>query len=180
VFTDKNATPYSVSNPSAFLSSRSILRRQNQNITVTISDLPLDPNYVSQVLATGVVSLNYSSRWMNAISITTTDTNALIAIAALPFVQSVVPVLRAGRADHFSVSPNPNNGEMNFSVSLAEGKTGIIELFDMTGKLARSIHVQPGQKKILLNAAELGEGIYFCRFVVNGEMIGGEKIAVVK
>lgn len=102
VFTDKNATPYSVSNPSAFLSSRSIQRRQNQNIPVTTYDLPVDPNYVSQVLATGVVTLNYSSRWMNAISITTTDANALIAIAALPFVQSVGPVLRAGRADHFS------------------------------------------------------------------------------
>lgn len=83
-------------------------------------------------------------------------------------------------ADHFSVSPNPNNGEMNFSVSLAEGKTGVIELFDMTGKIVRIISVQPGQKKILLNAIELKEGIYFCRFVVNGEMISGEKIAVVK
>lgn len=102
VFTDKNSTPYSISTPSAFLSSRSILRRQNQNIPITIYDLPVDPNYVAQVLATGNVTLNYKSKWMNAISITTTDTNALNAIAALPFVQSVGAVLRAGRADHFS------------------------------------------------------------------------------
>jgi serine protease AprX len=102
VFTDKNATPYTTANPSAFLSSRSILRRQNQNIAITTDDLPVDPNYISQVLATGAVTLNYRSRWMNAISITTTDANALVAIAALPFVQSVGPVQRVGHADHFS------------------------------------------------------------------------------
>ncbi|CAN5775966.1 S8 family serine peptidase [soil metagenome] len=102
VFTDKNSTPYSISTPSAFLSARSIQRRQTQNIPITTYDLPVDPNYVAQVLATGTVTLNYKSKWMNAISITTTDANALTAIAALPFVQNVGPVLRAGRADHFS------------------------------------------------------------------------------
>src|ERR1051326_1243647 len=93
-FTDKNNTPYSVSNPSAFLSARSIQRRQNQNIPVTVRDLPVDPNYVTQVLATGAVTLNYRSRWFNAISITTTDANALTAINSLPFVVSVQPVKR--------------------------------------------------------------------------------------
>ncbi|CAN5289196.1 S8 family serine peptidase [soil metagenome] len=102
VFTDKNATPFSISNPSAFLSNRSILRRQNQGIAITTDDLPVDPNYVSQVLATGAVTLNYTSRWMNAISITTSDAGALAAINALPFVVSVGPVRRVGHADHFS------------------------------------------------------------------------------
>lgn len=102
VFTDKNSTPYTIGNPSAYLSSRSILRRTNQGIPITTYDLPVDPNYVSQVLATGAVVLNYKSKWMNAISITTTDANALLAIAALPFVQNVAPVFRHAHPDNFS------------------------------------------------------------------------------
>src|ERR1051325_4093516 len=93
-FTDKNNTPFSIGNPSAFLSARSIQRRQNQNIPITVRDLPVDPNYVAQVLGTGAVTLNYRSRWFNAISITTTDANALTAINSLPFVVSVQPVKR--------------------------------------------------------------------------------------
>lgn len=107
-FTEKNNTPYSVSNPSAFLSARSIQRRQNQGIPVTWYDLPVDPSYVSQVLATGAVTLNYSSRWFNAISITTTDSNALTAIAALPFVVSTSPVQRHTHPDHFSEEADEN------------------------------------------------------------------------
>jgi hypothetical protein len=93
-FTDKSNSPYSVSNPSVYLSPRSIQRRQNQNIPVIQRDLPPNPSYIQQVLATGAVTLNYRSRWFNAISITTTDANALTAINNLPFVQSVTPVKR--------------------------------------------------------------------------------------
>lgn len=107
-FTDKTGTPYSTSNPSAFLSTRSIQRRTNQNIPVTTYDLPVNPSYVSQVLATGAVTLNYRSRWLNAISITTTDANALTAIAALPFVQSVGAVIRMKR-DGDNAGYNENN-----------------------------------------------------------------------
>jgi hypothetical protein len=104
-FSDKNGTPYTTTNPSAFLSNRSIQRRQNQGIPVTWYDLPVNPAYVSQVLATGAVTLNFSSRWLNAISITTTDANALTAIAALPFVVSTTPVQRH-RRDAFSEETN--------------------------------------------------------------------------
>ncbi|MFN5224657.1 MAG: hypothetical protein ACK5DJ_10770, partial [Bacteroidota bacterium] len=46
-FTDKNNSPFSVSNPSAFLSQASINRRINQNITTTTQDLPVNPSYIS-------------------------------------------------------------------------------------------------------------------------------------
>ncbi|HET6991436.1 MAG TPA: S8/S53 family peptidase, partial [Bacteroidia bacterium] len=83
-------------------------------------------------------------------------------------------------ADHFSVSPNPNNGEMTFSVSLSEGEKGSIEIFDATGKLVSMFAIQSGEKNIRVNSSDLSAGIYFCRFVVNGEMMSSEKISVVK
>src|ERR1051326_7815416 len=85
-FTDKNGTPYSTGNPSAFLSARSIQRRANQGIIITAHDLPPNPSYVSQIAAIPNVTVNYRSRWFNAVCITTSDPNALTAISALPFV----------------------------------------------------------------------------------------------
>jgi serine protease AprX len=100
-FTDKNSSPYTTTNPSVYLSQRSIQRRANQNIPITFYDLPVNPSYVTQVLSTGNVTLNFRSRWFNAISITTSDQNALNFIATLPFVQSVTGVGRMKRPDNF-------------------------------------------------------------------------------
>ncbi|MCC7301922.1 MAG: S8 family serine peptidase [Bacteroidia bacterium] len=93
-FTDKNNTPYTVTNPAAFLSSRSIQRRANQGIPVTVQDLPVDPNYIQQVLNAGAVTLINRSKWFNAITIQTSDANALTAIQGFSFVVNVQPVQR--------------------------------------------------------------------------------------
>ncbi|HTA27186.1 MAG TPA: S8/S53 family peptidase [Bacteroidia bacterium] len=91
-FTDKNNSPYSVSNPSAFLSARAIQKRTKFSIPVQYNDLPPNPAYIDSVLSTGVHLLN-RSRWFNAISINTTDTSHLAAIRALPFVKHSTFVL---------------------------------------------------------------------------------------
>jgi len=88
-FTDKDATPYSIGEPQEFLSERSITRRQVQGIAVNESDLPVDPAYISAVLATGDVQLVNRSKWFNAITIRTTDADALNAILQLSFVSTV-------------------------------------------------------------------------------------------
>lgn len=114
-FTDKDNTPYSLSQPQEFLSQRSIDRRQAQGIALDATDLPVDPVYISAVLATGDVQLINRSKWFNAITIRTTDTEALTAIEQLPFVLNV----RATRAlmgpapvgSKFSVeAPTPESG----------------------------------------------------------------------
>lgn len=63
-FTDKDNTPYSQADPSAFLSQRSIERRINQGISITTKDLPVDPLYVDSVNT--VATVRYTSRWLNA------------------------------------------------------------------------------------------------------------------
>ena len=84
-FTDKNASPFSISNPSAFLSPKTIQRRVVQGIPIQVDDLPVNQSYINQVAALGVTILN-RSKWFNAISIQTNDTNKVNAIKALPFV----------------------------------------------------------------------------------------------
>lgn len=84
-FADKNGSPYSITTPSAYLSPRAIQRRITQNIPIQLDDLPVNASYISQVEALGVTVLN-RSKWFNAISIQTSDTNKVNAIKALPFV----------------------------------------------------------------------------------------------
>lgn len=90
-FTDKNNSPYSISNPSAYLSARAIQRRIKYGIPIQYNDLPPNPAYIDSVVAKGVILLNRSG-WFNAISInaiSSADTaTALAKIRALPFVKS--------------------------------------------------------------------------------------------
>jgi serine protease AprX len=86
-FKDKQGTPYLVSEPSQFLSERSIARRQNQVISITEEDLPVNPAYVTQVKATGANTF-FTSRWWNGVLIET-DASNIANIQSLPIVKSI-------------------------------------------------------------------------------------------
>ena len=90
-FTDKNGTPYSISNPQAFLTQRAIDRRAAQGIPIIEEDLPVNPAYVNAVAATGVQVFT-RCKWFNGITVRVTDTAVLPSIIALTFVQSVTRV----------------------------------------------------------------------------------------
>lgn len=90
-FTDKNGTPYSISNPQAFLTQRAIDRRTTQGIPIVEEDLPVNPAYVTTVAATGVQVFT-RCKWFNGVTVKVTDTAVLASIRVLPFVQSVTRV----------------------------------------------------------------------------------------
>ncbi len=87
-FSDKNGSTYSTSNPTAFLTTRSITRRVNQGIRIQQNDLPVNQWYIDSVAKTGVKILN-RSKWLNGISIDTSGhPGALTKILSFPFVIS--------------------------------------------------------------------------------------------
>lgn len=90
-FSDKDNTPYSIAQPESFLSPRAISRRERQGIALTLRDLPVDPEYIAQVRATGAEVLSVS-KWMNAITFRTVDNAVLQQVLALPFVVNSMPV----------------------------------------------------------------------------------------
>src|SRR6185312_16378245 len=109
-FTDKNKSPYSVTNPSAYLSARAIYRRVKYGIPIQYNDLPPNPAYIDSVVSKGVKLLN-RSRWFNAISIdavSASDTAAMAKIRALPFVKS----------SKFVTIVNPGQNKSNFSETI--------------------------------------------------------------
>jgi len=91
-FTDKNNSPFTLSNPLAFLSQKALNRRANQGYLLDNKDLPVNPAYVDSVIAAGNVILLNKSKWLNGITISTSDSIALVNINALSFVQSVQAV----------------------------------------------------------------------------------------
>lgn len=88
-FTDKNNSPYSINHPEAFLTARAIARRQAYNIPIVENDLPVNPQYLQGVAATGAQLLN-PTRWLNGVTIYTTDSTVLAAVQALPYVDHTV------------------------------------------------------------------------------------------
>lgn len=88
-FTDKANTPYSLSAPQEYLSQRALDRRARQNIPIDSLDLPVDPAYIAQILAAGDIQLLNRSKWLNAITIRSTDTLALDSLGLLPFVHAI-------------------------------------------------------------------------------------------
>ncbi|HQQ94493.1 MAG TPA: S8/S53 family peptidase [Bacteroidia bacterium] len=93
-FNTKNGTPYSTSNPSAFLTQRSIDRRTAYNIPVVQSDLPVNPSFVGQVDNIPGVTVHYASKWLNGVVISVSNYSVLAQVKALSFVSDTSKVNR--------------------------------------------------------------------------------------
>ncbi len=87
-FTDKNNSPWSLSNPSEYFSLRALERRVKQNIAIDSLDLPVNPSYISQVLRPGVL-LVHSSKWMNGITVRSEISSFAEDVTQLSFVSEV-------------------------------------------------------------------------------------------
>ena len=90
---DKNNTPYSIDNPSEYLSQRAIDKRARFNIPITEQDLPVNPQYKQQILALHAeIQPLAVSKWMNTFTIYCPDSTVLPQILSLPFVDSMEAV----------------------------------------------------------------------------------------
>ena len=87
-FTDKNNSPYSIDNPEAYLSERALQRRANQGIGIDEHDIPVNPQYLQAVADCGAQLIN-PSKWLNGVSVYTTNSGVIDAINALEFVVEV-------------------------------------------------------------------------------------------
>lgn len=90
-FTDKNQSAFSLKNPQAFLSDKSIGRRNKMHIAITEQDLPVNTNYIEAVKQSGVSTI-IQSRWLNAISVIIYSDEQLFEISQLSFVKEIQPV----------------------------------------------------------------------------------------
>lgn len=87
-FSDKNITQFSLSSPGDYLSERAIQRRIKQNIAIDSLDLPVNQNYIKDVINLGA-RLIHSSKWLNGITVKAETESFNIKVAKLPFVKEV-------------------------------------------------------------------------------------------
>ncbi len=107
---DKGKPPYSIDNPSAYLSQKSIERRQKQGIAIDSTDLPLDPAYMEQIRTTGA-TIKAVSKWLGTVVVHLSDSSRVTMLKNLNFVDSVHYVWK-GTFPHIDViktSVNPDS-----------------------------------------------------------------------
>lgn len=128
-FRDKTGTSFSLSHPEEFLSARSIARRAKRQVTLKTADLPVNPEYVTQLKNLGVKVL-FRTRWLNGV-IAEADATGLPVISDLSFVASTeylgpgsVPVVAQTES---SLRSDP------FSDPVLSGKEEIASQLNMIG-----------------------------------------------
>jgi serine protease AprX len=131
-FTDKNGSPYSISNPSVYLSAKAIARRTAQGIPIVENDLPVNPWYIDSIRNIGVTILN-PSKWFNSVTIFTTDSNKINKILTFPFVLKIdslaeTPVKKGAKRipkNHDSLKEGSQsfNGKNNSEIPLMNNYT---------------------------------------------------------
>ena len=90
-FTDKNNNPFSISNPLAYLSQKSINRRAKQSILIDSRDIPITPLYIDSIQKLGGV-VQCLSKWLNSIVVYATDSTIIKKIKNLSFVKKVTTI----------------------------------------------------------------------------------------
>lgn len=105
-FKNKNGTPYTLSNPTAYMTGRAYLRRLTYSLTMDSTDLPVTPSYVTQLSAVPNVTMVYVSKWINGAVIAVSNTLALNTINSFTFVNSTAPVSKY-RINNINVPDEP-------------------------------------------------------------------------
>lgn len=142
-FKDKGSNPYTLSNPSAYLSQRAIDRRTKYSIAIDSTDLPVTPRYIDSVRLAGSVTILNPSKWLNSVTIQSGDANALAKISRFPFVQSVSGIaLRTNNSttlvDKFEIERHQQ--------SLSQLKqTGVASDFYNYGSSLAQVHIHNGE-----------------------------------
>ena len=116
---NKNNSPYSLSNPSAYLSTRAIARRTTFGIPADSTDLPVNPAYIHQIENLGA-HVHCASKWMNGVTVKLTDSTKMSQVRALSFVSFVQYTgLLVGTA---LAPPAKNNAKATLNYGIAAGQ----------------------------------------------------------
>lgn len=143
-FKDKATSPFSLSTPAQYLSQRAIDRRTRYDIAVDSTDLPVTPRYIDSIRLAGSVTVLNVSKWLNQISIQTTDAAALTKINGFSFVKTVAPI-----AARLAVGSGKNEKEANIfrvaNTANINNTTNITADFFNYGQSFGQVHIHNGE-----------------------------------
>lgn len=151
-FTDKGInSPYSIENPSQFLSQRAIERRARYNIAITEADIPVYPAYLNGIASiSSDIKIVNRSRWFNFAMIGTYDSSLVTAIQVLPYVSEVTLLYRGS----YPLKPNqgaaPTSGtksvggdisSLNYGSAKIQNEMIGVDYLHRKGYLGQDMHI---------------------------------------
>ena len=154
VLKNKNNSPYTLNNPSQYLSIKSLERRTRQQIAIDSSDLPVNPAYLNSIRNAGTVSILNVSKWLNQVLIQTTDPLALQNINGFSFVQSVAGI--AARTSGREKDKEDKFSKMIFPVKRSQIVQGGSDYYSY-GNMYAQVNIHEGE--FLHNKGFRGEGM---------------------
>lgn len=153
--TDKNYSPYSINNPSDFLSQRAIDRRSRQGIAIKENDMPVSPAYLDSFNVINIKVMN-KSKWFNAITVLINDSNDLNKLMSLSFVKNFQTVSKMKRELPSDYIDSNNNQQLR----LKENDTDYGASFNQISMLKGEMLHQSGYKGEGMLIAILDAGFY--------------------
>ncbi|MDW3190907.1 MAG: S8 family serine peptidase [Cytophagales bacterium] len=171
-FNDKANSPYSIENPSAYLTQRAIDRRTNQNIAITEEDLPVNPGYIDGIRELEVETY-FTTKWMNGVLIQT-EPGKLASIEALTYVSHIEFVAPNQRLT-VQVTADPGfTGNQNFSPGELNNRSqrnmlGAIDMNEagFTGADVQIALMDGGYRNVNTSS-------YFSYLFTSGQYLGGK------
>lgn len=76
--------------------------------------------------------------------------------------------------------PNPAQNIINYDITLEEGETGFLMIYDVTGKLVNTQKIIDGESKSIIDCEKWNNGIYFYRLLINGETKASKSFMISK
>ena len=156
-FKNKATNPFSIASPSAYLSTRAINKRTAYNIAIDSTDLPITPRYIDSVRLAGSVAILNRSKWLNQISIQTTDAAAITKITNLPFVESVSSIAARSMSQVNTLPKDKFELEKNITSLPTTERTTSTQNFFNYGTTFNEIKLHNGQ--FLHNIGLRGQGM---------------------
>jgi PKD repeat protein len=80
----------------------------------------------------------------------------------------VMGLAENGEINELSLYPNPTDNELNIRFSVNEAQTAIVQILDITGKVAEThnVNVVPGSNLLMMDTKSLASGTYFAALKV--------------
>ncbi len=157
---NKTGTPFTISNPSQFLTQRSINRRTRYNIPIDTTDLPIPPSYLDSIRQAGTVTILNVSKWLNQVCISTTDNAALTRINNFSFVQSTSGI--AARVNNNGDAQRPVNKFLLESIESPAAPAAVQNTNDFYGYGSSYNQVRIHNGEFLHNYGFRGQGMQMC------------------
>lgn len=172
-FTDKKNSPYSISNPHEFLSERAIQRRDRQQIEIDSLDIPVNKNYIKEVIDLGVEFV-HSSKWLNGITVKVTIDSFEYKAKQLAFVKEVQLTKSAGTKSAFNKWETEMDSESEpidtsyYGLSVSQVSTLNGQFLHNNGYRGQGMHIA------ILDGGFLNVDIYpaFDSMRANGQILG--------